>query len=275
MSKATLLRWRDVRDACRLIGECRDLGAEPVLWQQRLLDGLLLLLDAVAVTSGEGFIERSQHGTNEPTAYQAHRPTLTLWAGDLPQQLYLTWQRQVGPNACPVFDALRKQTAPIVTCARTELVSDRQWYRSMSFQIRNGILDHQLTSIAVRKTSASVISLHRRPGSRNFSDRQRQLLHFLQGELSPLIGQALSSSTEPKPLGLPPRLRQTLVCLLEGDSERQVAARLRLSPATAHQYVTALYRHFGVRSRGQLLAHALTRASKKPWTTLMNGIGEG
>jgi DNA-binding NarL/FixJ family response regulator len=44
---------------------------------------------------------------------------------------------------------------------------------------------------------------------------------------------------------------QTLACLLEGDSEKQVAARLGLSPATAHEYVTALYRHFGVQSRAQ------------------------
>ena len=38
---------------------------------------------------------------------------------------------------------------------------------------------------------------------------------------------------------------------------KQVAARLSLSHATTHQYVTALYRHFGVRSRAQLLVHVL------------------
>jgi DNA-binding CsgD family transcriptional regulator len=273
MAEATLLRWHEVRDAYRLIGECRDLGAEPVLWQRRLLEGLVPLLDAAAVTSGEGFIEPPQRDAAEPMAYSAHRPTLTLCAGELTEQLYLTWMRQVGPNACPLFDALKKRTAPIVTCARTELLSDRQWYRSVSFQIRDGIFDHQLTSIAVRTRSALVISLHRTPRSVDFSERQRQLLHFIQGELALLVGHALSSSTESEPLGLSPRLRQTLACLLEGDSEKQIASRLRLSSATAHQYVTALYRHFGVRSRGQLLAHALTRASKKPWATLMNGVG--
>jgi DNA-binding NarL/FixJ family response regulator len=67
------------------------------------------------------------------------------------------------------------------------------------------------------------------------------------------------AEAEPLADTLSPRLRQTLACLLDGDSEKQVAARLRLSRPTTHQYVTALYRHFGVRSRAQLLTHFLRR----------------
>ncbi|MGH7279612.1 MAG: helix-turn-helix domain-containing protein, partial [Candidatus Rokuibacteriota bacterium] len=57
----------------------------------------------------------------------------------------------------------------------------------------------------------------------------------------------------------------TLACLVEGDSEKQIAARLGLSPTTVHQYVTALYRHFGVRSRGKLLAHIMARVGRGVW----------
>ena len=56
---------------------------------------------------------------------------------------------------------------------------------------------------------------------------------------------------------LSPRLRQTLGCLLEGHSEKEIADRLGLSATTIHQYVTALYRHFGVQSRAQLMAQTL------------------
>ena len=66
-------------------------------------------------------------------------------------------------------------------------------------------------------------------------------------------------------LKLSPRLRQTLAYLLEGDSEKQVADRLRLSHDTTHQYVTALYRHFGVGSRAQLMAHVLKRIGRGQW----------
>ena len=47
--------------------------------------------------------------------------------------------------------------------------------------------------------------------------------------------------------------------LLDGDSEKQVAIRLGLSLPTVHQYVTALYRKFGVSSRGELLARFISR----------------
>ena len=81
-------------------------------------------------------------------------------------------------------------------------------------------------------------------------------------ELGRLIGQALVTTIEPSSGKLSPRLRQTLACLLDGDSEKQLAARVGLSQATAHQYVTALYRYFGVRSRAQLLALALKRLGR-------------
>jgi DNA-binding NarL/FixJ family response regulator len=76
------------------------------------------------------------------------------------------------------------------------------------------------------------------------------------------------SALEPSPEKLSPRLRQTLACLLEGDTEKQVAARLSLSHATTHQYVTALYRYFGMRSRAQLLVHVLRRKARSDWRRL-------
>ncbi len=58
---------------------------------------------------------------------------------------------------------------------------------------------------------------------------------------------------------LPPRMGQTLDYLLTGDSEKQVAQRLNLSPHTVHVYVKKLYRHFDVSSRAELLALHLRR----------------
>ena len=54
-----------------------------------------------------------------------------------------------------------------------------------------------------------------------------------------------------------PRTRQTLQLLLAGNAERDVAAHLGLSLNTVHHYVKQLYRHFGVSTRGQLLARWL------------------
>ena len=74
---------------------------------------------------------------------------------------------------------------------------------------------------------------------------------------------------------LSPRLRQTFVCLLEGNSEKEVAARLRVSPATVHQYVTALYRYFGVRSRAQLLSRALQQLEPEYLNVILSAPESG
>jgi DNA-binding NarL/FixJ family response regulator len=73
------------------------------------------------------------------------------------------------------------------------------------------------------------------------------------------LGRRLWVTTQPNLAGLPPRQRQVLDGLLEGDLEKQVAAKLELAPATVHIYVTRIYRHFGVNSRAELLAYFLRR----------------
>ncbi len=62
---------------------------------------------------------------------------------------------------------------------------------------------------------------------------------------------------------LAPRVRQTLEYLLAGDSEKQIAARMGVSPHTVHCYVKALYRSYEVSSRGELLARFVTSVSPR------------
>src|SRR5262249_24531291 len=124
-----------------------------------------------------------------------------------------------------------------------------------------GGIDHVLTSVFQVSDDGAIsgIALNRAIGDRDFTPRERRLVEFFHAELGRLIRGPLVSATEPGVEHLSPRLRQTLVCLLEGDSEKQVAARLGLSTATVHQYVTDLYRRYRVQSRAQLLAHVLRR----------------
>lgn len=53
---------------------------------------------------------------------------------------------------------------------------------------------------------------------------------------------------------LSPRERETLLLLLRGGSEKEIAQQLGLSPKTLHQYVISIYRKFNVRSRPELMA---------------------
>jgi DNA-binding NarL/FixJ family response regulator len=93
-----------------------------------------------------------------------------------------------------------------------------------------------------------------------FRRRERRLVRLLHQELGRHFGTPLATLDDPSPSDLTPRLRDTLRCLLEGDGEKQVAARLGVSTLTVHDYVKALYRHFGVASRAELLAYFLRRS---------------
>jgi DNA-binding CsgD family transcriptional regulator len=260
MSKSDLLRFRDVRDAYRLIGECRDLGRDPVLWHRRMLEGLCRLVGARAATGGEGRWPRPQRDIEATFA-------VDVGLDSRAHALYAAYMRELGPDHDPIFQALKQVPGRLVVRTRRELVADRAWYRSAAWNgYRRPVdLDDQLTSVYQISDAGvvSVIAMLRAPGERHFSPREQRVLRFFHEELGRLIGHALVSPTESKPAGLSRRLGQTLACLLDGDSEKQVAARLGLSQATIHQYVTALYRHFGVRSRGQLLAHVMKRIDRE------------
>jgi DNA-binding CsgD family transcriptional regulator len=264
MGKSDLLRVHEVRDAYRLIGSCRDLGGDPASWQARMLEGLRRLIGAAAAIGGEGRLVGPDRQIVVPlssvqSGLDAHG-----------QKVLAAYLRDRGPAADAFIRVLRPASARLVTRTRRQIVSDAAYYRSLVFDkyLREAAVDHRIASSyqTLEGRTISMLHLQRGLGERDFSPRERRLLHFFHGELGPLIGKQLVSVAEPGPDRLSPRLRQTLACLVEGDSEKQAAARLGLSPATIHQYVTALYRRFGVRSRGQLLAHVVKRAGRAEWT---------
>ena len=268
MAKSDLLRLQDVRDAYRLIGECRDLGSDPALWCPRMLEGLCRLIGAPMATGGEGQWSRPRRPVQVMSAFDVGLDSHT-------RERYIAYHRELGPTGDPVFRALQHLPGRVVTYTRRQLVSNTAWYGSVCWNdyYRPAHIDHQLTS--VHQTSdegaISAIALVRASGERDFSPRERQVLDFFHEELGPLIGRSLVSVLEPSPERLSPRLRQTLGCLLEGDSEKQVAARLNLSHATTHQYVTALYRRFHVQSRAQLLTRVMRRMGQGQWRRLAPG----
>ena len=267
MAESDLLRSQDVRDAYRLIGDCRDLGSDPALWHQRMFEGLCGLIGAPATSGGEARWIRPHRALEPITAFGAGFDSHG-------REMYRAYMHELTPSGDPVFRASQRLSGRLVTRTRRQLMPDSVWYRSVAWNDY-----HRPTKIDDRLASAyqvsndgavSVITLHRAPGEREFSTREQRLLNFFHGELGRLIGRSLVSATEPSPEKLSPRLRQTLACLVEGDGEKQVAARLDLSHATTHQYVSTLYRHFGVRSRAQLLAHIIKRMGRGEWRQFLS-----
>jgi DNA-binding CsgD family transcriptional regulator len=266
MSKSGRLRLCDVRTVFTIIGECRDLGNDPELWHRRMLEGLAPLFGVVQAAGGEAWWDRPGQPVRPVSAYIAT-------AEPMVHDAFRAYGQDKAWVDDPILLALKELPAKLITRTRRQLVPDTAWYASNSFRRyrKASRTDHQLVSVfrVSNDGATSMVVLTRRLGESDFSPRDRRLLNFFHGELGQLIGGPLVGATEPSIDRLSPRLRQTLACLLEGDSEKQVAVRLGLSHTTVHQYVTALYRHFSVQSRAQLLAHAMkrTRCSGLSFTT--------
>jgi hypothetical protein len=145
MSEFDLLRLHEVRDAYRLIGECRDLGSDPALWQPRLMEGMRQLFGLPWATGGEG-MWGGLNGLEPLSAYASGFDESGL-------AIFRRWQREIGVASCPIFHAIRKLPDPFVVRSRSQLVSDREWYRSASFLHRAPVgCDHQLISLRRTKT---------------------------------------------------------------------------------------------------------------------------
>jgi DNA-binding CsgD family transcriptional regulator len=256
MGRSSRLRLSDVRAAFHLVGDCRDLGANAEAWRRHAFEGLGPLLGARAAKGGE---------IHWPRPDGLIRYICPIIVGFSPAELavFAPFMRQRVASLDPIFAGLAGLTGRLVTRVRRQLIDDTAWYRSPSFNEFRKVAGVDQCVYSVHPLGPGgmfhLIDLHRSLGERAFSPRERRLLHLYHEELGRLIGTALARPDAQRQAGLSPRLRQTLDRLLQGDSEKQVAACLGLSRPTVHQYVTALYRHFGVNSRAELLAHLLRR----------------
>jgi DNA-binding CsgD family transcriptional regulator len=265
MAGSGQLRVADVRAALRLVGECRDLGYDPGLWSQHMFEGLCRLTGARAGGGGEarkvlpaGPLEAVHH---VETGYAP-------WEDDL----LAAFLRVNGIDSHPLaiagegWWAATPRPGRLAVRTRRQLVPDREWYGSIAYNEYHRVIrtDHCLISVLVLATDGlfSSIVLSRTTRERDFAPRHRRLLHLFHEELGRLIGPVLMLTGDPlSPTRLPPRVRETLRCLLEGDGEKQAAARMGLSRETVHQYVKTLYRHYRVASRAELLARVLRRTN--------------
>ena len=256
MGQSERVRFSELRRAYRLIHECRDLGHDPTACPCHAIEQLTRLVGAQVGVVVEfrlggpaeppGVTVLHDHGwlTSRHRAYWYERDIL---------------QREVVRR--PTFQEFAARSGTLLTRTREQLVDAAAWYRSAEFQEmhRQFGLDDLLASGFRRPESPCLFGLVliRSLGGERHGERERQLVHLFMDELSRYVGTALALEPGGVFAALGPRLRQTLECLLEGDSEKQVAARLGLSRHTVHEYVTALYRRFDVQSRGELMAFFL------------------
>jgi DNA-binding CsgD family transcriptional regulator len=269
------LRVEDVRELLQLIGEVRELGAEPRQWREHMLSSLARLCGAQVSLMEEAWIPQS-HSTSadlkrvwsvaRERAHQLSLPGFSMKAVVL-QMLDVGFSRPTQRDAyyefCvaagyrddPSFSGCLKAAMSSSTAARQDFIADREWYYSPHVNNQRRLMDldnYVCSSQPIADTNCtSIMGFHRPFGDRPFSERETTLVRVFHEEL----GRLWSSTREALPSrSLTPRLRDTLRHLLAGLSEKEIADVLNLSRQTVHDYVKALYRRYGVGSRSQLHA---------------------
>jgi DNA-binding CsgD family transcriptional regulator len=244
------LRLRDVRDVFRLIGEVRELGADPKVWRPHMVKRLRQLFGAEIVISSEvhaqttkvpGQLKVIDIGwgcDSEDNLWDIHTErddeNLESWriaAGQVPEQ------------AAAGEGAVEVPVRPI-----------KPVYGGQSFVLSQYSLPHI--------NAVDQLGLHRAYGDEAFSSAEHRLVRLFHTELGRLWKRDVLRDAQNPHQDLPPRLSQTLAELLAGRSEKEIANRLELSRHTIHNYVKALHQRFEVSSRGELLAKA--GAATKP-----------
>ncbi|WZO98946.1 helix-turn-helix transcriptional regulator [Isosphaeraceae bacterium EP7] len=263
MANSSILRYRDAKAIYQLIGECRELGDDRIRWRDHLIEGLAAMTGADIGHAGEMAGCRSltprdlgvvvwgwQTGFAEMAAIEAglrefeHDPTMSP----------------------AMIEHLRRHVAEDGIClSRSQILEDRPWYVSADYQAiqRPFRVDHILwcfrTIPGAGDDEASGIVLNRQKGRRDFGARDIAIVQETNASLASLLGGPLARFKDPSPLDLAPRIRQTLACVLEGDSDKQIATRMTLSTHTVNQYTKAIYAHFGVNGRAELMARWIRR----------------
>lgn len=264
MARSARLRLQDLRAIQRIVGECRELGDSAMGWRLHLLDAAARLSDG-----GIGVEYEVLWGPRYEIA-----PLVRLgaadwgWRAGYDHAAYEALNREFmarGESYSPMYPAyveiLNRGTARCLT--RADVVPDSSWYRSAYYRDHHSPTggDAKMYSMSPmhRAGFKSMLVLVRPAGEPDFAPRARAIVAELHSQIAPLIEAPLAGYQEPSPDDLAPRARQVLRCLLEGEGDKQVAARLGLSRHTVNFYVRQIFVHFGVSTRSELMSRWIRR----------------
>lgn len=170
----------------------------------------------------------------------------------------------LGRSGHPLIEALRvdpRLVEPVVrTLRRSEVLADPDGQGSPHVErvlTGAGVDDWMLSVRTGEAATPSWIAMVRARGAPRFSQADADVLHLFHGACAELL---LPPSVDPGELSLPPRMRETLGCLMTGATDKEIAVDLGISLHTAREYVKKLLSAYGASSRAQLIASLARRS---------------
>lgn len=257
------LSSRDVHE-CHLIAQrCRELGSDVDAWRHTLLENLRGFVGAQVIINSE--IDNFGASNEQQTRFIGlHRAG---WISDDAESRWREYAQSIPVERTPEYPYLSKFSGQTMVLSRDQIWGRETWYRSHTFnEIHRecGIDDYVIsicpTNIPGRCTT---LWLHKGVGTRDFTTREQGIITLIHMTINNEIGTYLAAADEPTLSSLTSRRLEVLSYLIKGDSEKQIAFQLGVGRATIHDHVLAIYRHFDVSSRGELLAKFIGRARPK------------
>ena len=264
MSQSKAIHSQDFHALMRILNECRDMGDDNGRWQRHFLESLARLVAAEVAVGGElrGFAA----GRPAPVA---PGDTTAEWGFENGFDRR-GWVRalellQSNPTYGESMTTYITQGGTGTAVRLSDLVPAEERVGSLEFDevhrvvgVDQGVVCFHAISNPVRDEVYGTY-LFRGAGERNFSERETQIVQLAFAGVAPLIGGPLARIAEPSPADLAPRVRAVLRCMFEGDGDKAIASRLGISVHTVNQYTKAIYQHFGVNGRAELLARWIRR----------------
>lgn len=263
MAKSGRLRAQDVRLVHQILGECGEMGDDAMGWRTHWIARVAAATDGVLGYTGEMGGCRRLRPIDMGVALWGYQ------SGFVDRRLIEETLEEF--RTCSEFlPSLNRYLSHRlerdgVCLSRRQIVEDPTWYRSDEHVvIQNPFrVDHALYCFQSidggENDICSGILLYRERKRRDFGERDRAIIREAHAGIVTRLGGPLAKFAEPSPRDLTLRVRQVLGCLLDGDSDKQISARLGMSPHTVNQHVKRIFQHFGVKSRTELLSRWIRR----------------
>lgn len=253
MSEAYDLTVDEVRQAMRLVAECREVARDSAAWNLRAACFFQDQLRSVFVSC---FTARFADG-----GVTAQDLLFAFWADN---RFHTRWQKFNADHGYRRYLSVQRFSerydGQLLTAVRQDLIPDAEWASEAERVDRLAVEQDELiiSAVPVADGLSHVFSINRAAGDGPFSQRDRDMVRLVHEELALLFDGRLSVKPhdQPRLSDLTPRLHAVLICLLTGESNKQIAARFRLSSHTVDEYVQVVYRKLNIRSRSELFALA-------------------
>lgn len=226
-----------IRSIYRIVRACREKWADRVAWQQCLVEGACELFGG---DNGVLYLMYAEFVEDRPHMISLHS---TGWKSAEAKELYLDSLR---PSCDVQFPSFRRAVGGaletgVAAFSRRMVIRDDEWYGTRYHEEYHAPTGCDEFVVALRASEALgsvvVIGGHLAHGAEPASMKVVRRLGLLAEEIVPLMGTELTMEGQVGMEGLSPRQRETLNHLLDGQSEKQVAVRVGISPPTVHDYV--------------------------------------